>query len=185
MIRLLFALLIVLMLTPVRARAQPTLTTQGDVALFQGTRDWVDCYSYNCPTPRSSSDFDEVLFNFGAETEWNGDRFDLDGTGFFSGYWSPPDECRYGIVICPPGFLYDFMTVDCEDPNVGTSVHHFIWDRRCADMNGDGFVDGLDSDMFNNWFEEGKWGADLNHDRFVDGLDSDLFNLRFEGSGCE
>jgi hypothetical protein len=52
-----------------------------------------------------------------------------------------------------------------------------------ADFNGDGFVDGLDYDQFNNAFESGDRAADFNRDGFVDGLDYDQFNNAFE-AGC-
>jgi hypothetical protein len=52
-----------------------------------------------------------------------------------------------------------------------------------ADYNGDGFVDGIDYDMFNNDFEAGDPRADFNGDGFVDGIDYDQFNNAFEG-GC-
>jgi hypothetical protein len=49
-----------------------------------------------------------------------------------------------------------------------------------ADINGDGFVDGIDYDTFNNLFEAGSYLADYNHDCFVDGIDYDQFNNDFE-----
>jgi hypothetical protein len=52
-----------------------------------------------------------------------------------------------------------------------------------ADYNLDGFVDGIDSDSFNNDFEAGNMGADYNGDGFVDGIDYDRFNNDFE-AGC-
>jgi hypothetical protein len=52
-----------------------------------------------------------------------------------------------------------------------------------ADYNGDGFVDGIDYDLFNNDFEAGSMAADYNGDGFVDGIDYDLFNNDFE-AGC-
>jgi hypothetical protein len=52
-----------------------------------------------------------------------------------------------------------------------------------ADYNGDGFVDGIDYDQFNNDFEAGNIAADYNGDGFVDGIDYDQFNNDFE-AGC-
>jgi hypothetical protein len=52
-----------------------------------------------------------------------------------------------------------------------------------ADYNGDGFVDGIDYDLFNNDFEAGNIAADYNRDGFVDGIDYDQFNNDFE-AGC-
>jgi hypothetical protein len=57
-------------------------------------------------------------------------------------------------------------------------------EERCpADYNGDGFVDGIDYDNFNNDFEAGNAAADINGDGFVDGIDYDQFNNAFE-RGC-
>jgi hypothetical protein len=50
-----------------------------------------------------------------------------------------------------------------------------------ADFNLDGFVDGIDYDLFNNAFETGDLAADFNNDCFVDGIDYDRFNGAFEG----
>ncbi len=52
-----------------------------------------------------------------------------------------------------------------------------------GDYNHDGFIDGKDSDEFNNAFEAGDPNADLNNDGFIDGADSDLFTNRFN-LGC-
>ncbi len=52
-----------------------------------------------------------------------------------------------------------------------------------ADFNGDGFIDGIDYDQFNNAFEQGLPPSDVNGDGFVDGIDYDLFNAAFE-QGC-
>ena len=53
-----------------------------------------------------------------------------------------------------------------------------------ADYNGDGFVDGIDYDLFNNDFESTNPSrqiiADYNGDGFVDGIDYDNFNNDFE-----
>ena len=53
-----------------------------------------------------------------------------------------------------------------------------------ADYNGDGFVDGIDSDLFENDFESPdpvqQMRADINGDGFVDGIDYDMFNNDFE-----
>jgi probable HAF family extracellular repeat protein len=52
-----------------------------------------------------------------------------------------------------------------------------------ADYNSDGFIDGIDYDLFNNAFESGDMAADYNLDGFVDGIDYDQFNNDFE-AGC-
>lgn len=57
-----------------------------------------------------------------------------------------------------------------------------VWAGRC-DFNLDGFVNGIDSDLFHNLFEVGDQRADYNNDGFVDGLDSDLWNNAWESRG--
>lgn len=56
-----------------------------------------------------------------------------------------------------------------------------------ADYNHDGFLDGIDYDLFNNDYEnpdpEQQIRADYNGDGFVDGIDYDLFNNDF-AAGC-
>ena len=48
-----------------------------------------------------------------------------------------------------------------------------------ADWDGDGFVTGLDYDLFVTLFEQGE-GADFDGDGFITGLDFDLFVYAFE-----
>lgn len=52
--------------------------------------------------------------------------------------------------------------------------------RDPADINGDGFVNGLDYDLFAEWFESGGRRADFNLDGFVNALDYDAFAEEFE-----
>ncbi|MCC6229309.1 MAG: hypothetical protein IT432_08800 [Phycisphaerales bacterium] len=52
-----------------------------------------------------------------------------------------------------------------------------------SDINHDGFVNGLDYDLFADAFEGGLLAADYNGDGFVNGIDYDLFAEDFE-SGC-
>jgi len=52
-----------------------------------------------------------------------------------------------------------------------------------ADVNGDGFVNGDDYDVFAGEFDAGNSGADLNGDGFVNGDDYDYFAEHFE-AGC-
>ncbi|MBL8761895.1 MAG: hypothetical protein JNL50_11400 [Phycisphaerae bacterium] len=49
-----------------------------------------------------------------------------------------------------------------------------------ADVNGDGFVNGDDYDLFAEWFESANLLADFNHDGFVNGDDFDAFAEEFE-----
>ena len=52
-----------------------------------------------------------------------------------------------------------------------------------ADVNGDGFVDFFDYDLFVAFFESGDAKADYNADGFVDFFDYDGFVGGFE-TGC-
>ena len=52
-----------------------------------------------------------------------------------------------------------------------------------ADINGDGFINGDDYDMFASFFESGSLQADINNDGFVNGDDYDMFASAFE-AGC-
>jgi hypothetical protein len=51
-----------------------------------------------------------------------------------------------------------------------------------VDFNCDGFVDGIDYDLFMSAFESGDPSADFNGDGFVDGIDYDQFMNAFEGN---
>lgn len=52
-----------------------------------------------------------------------------------------------------------------------------------ADFDGDGFVSGVDFDLYVNAFESGDAAADFDGDGFVSGIDFDLFVAAFE-KGC-
>ncbi len=52
--------------------------------------------------------------------------------------------------------------------------------RDPADVNGDGFVNGDDYDLFAEWFDSADPRADFNHDGFVNGDDYDAFAEEFE-----
>lgn len=54
---------------------------------------------------------------------------------------------------------------------------------RAADFDGDGFVSGIDFDLYVAAFEAGDGSADFDSDGFVTGIDFDLFVLAFE-AGC-
>ncbi len=50
-----------------------------------------------------------------------------------------------------------------------------------ADVNLDGFIDGLDYDAFVQWTQAGDARADFNQDGFIDGLDYDAFMREWGG----
>lgn len=55
--------------------------------------------------------------------------------------------------------------------------------RNRADFDGDGFVTGVDFDLFVAAFEAGDLGADFDQDGFVTGIDFDLYVAAYE-AGC-
>ncbi len=52
-----------------------------------------------------------------------------------------------------------------------------------ADFDGDGFVTGVDFDLFVTAFESGDTRSDFDHDGFITGVDFDLYVQAFE-AGC-
>lgn len=56
-------------------------------------------------------------------------------------------------------------------------------DRRLQagqlDANADGFINGIDRDLFGEWFDVGNPLADYNGDEFVNGIDFDEFTQAF------
>ena len=85
----------------------------------------------------------------------------------FNGQWSALTAPNTGQSVGFPFLLLGTGFPDCP-----------------ADYNGDGFVDGIDYDNFNNDFEspdpQQQIRADYNRDGFVDGIDYDEFNNDFE-----
>jgi hypothetical protein len=60
---------------------------------------------------------------------------------------------------------------------------HYVGANCPSDFDGDGFITGLDFDLFVVAFEGGDMAADFDGDGFVTGLDFDLFVQAFE-AGC-
>ncbi len=58
------------------------------------------------------------------------------------------------------------------------------WCQGCGpDVDGNGFVNGNDYDLFSAWFEDSDPAADYNGDTFVNADDYDAFSYQFE-MGC-
>lgn len=92
-------------------------------------------------------------------------RWEFFGPGSepFDGLWSLP-----GILSEERVILYFFgRSIDCA-----------------ADFDGDGFVTGIDYDLFVTAFENGDMSADFDGDGFLTGIDFDRYVLAFE-EGCE
>jgi hypothetical protein len=77
---------------------------------------------------------------------------------------------------------------DCVVSNTCVSVTSnpatvTVEDCCAADFDGDGFVSGLDYDLFVQAFENGDLSADFDGDGFISGIDFDLYVAAFE-QGC-
>jgi ELWxxDGT repeat protein len=57
------------------------------------------------------------------------------------------------------------------------------FDQCRADFDGDGFITGVDFDLYVQAFEAGDMTADFDRDGFVTGVDFDLYVQAFE-AGC-
>lgn len=75
-----------------------------------------------------------------------------------------------------------------DQPDDGNGFVHFgvvelAGDDCPADFDGDGFVTGLDFDLFVGAYEAGDMAADFDGDGFITGIDFDLYVFAFE-AGC-
>lgn len=86
------------------------------------------------------------------------------------------------VAVGDGGTYTAMVTTDCGFVVSDGAALQVVFDCR-PDFNGDGFLDGIDSDQFNNAFEAGYESADYNEDGFVDGIDYDWFMNDFE-AGC-
>ena len=60
----------------------------------------------------------------------------------------------------------------------------FVYGNACpADFDGDGFITGIDYDLYVAAFEAGDMTADFDGDGFITGIDFDLYVFAFE-AGC-
>jgi acid phosphatase len=100
--------------------------------------------------------------------------------------WADAAAPNYGWVVIPSGGD-GWRWVSSDVGTVGDrpilEIVYELGPACPADYNHDGFVDGIDSDQFNNAFEAGSGAADFNGDGFVDGIDYDSFMNAFE-AGC-
>jgi hypothetical protein len=84
----------------------------------------------------------------------------------------PPDG------VFTPAECHSYVRDQCPWV-LGKSNAFFV--RRCrADLNTDGFVDGMDLDLFYSAINTGACAADFNGDCFMDGVDVDRFFNEFE-----
>jgi hypothetical protein len=137
----------------------------------------------------------------------NGDTFgnnnDLNGVYTFRDGFDPIPYSS-GNTVIPPGTygpvngqtvtrtipdIYGEWTFTVQDAAGGDFGHVGWWsitfnNVSCpADFDHDGFVTGLDFDLYVAAFEAGDMSADFDGDAFVTGLDFDLYVQAFE-AGC-
>jgi hypothetical protein len=80
---------------------------------------------------------------------------------------------------------YSYLFAICPDP-LG-ACNGFLVAGGCVgnpDFDGDGFVTGIDFDLFVQAFEAGDPAADYDGDGFITGIDFDIFVQEFESGAC-
>jgi probable HAF family extracellular repeat protein len=89
-----------------------------------------------------------------------------------------------GWVLTQASAINDAGLVAGSGQIQGRTLAFVIHTGACAaDFDGDGFVTGIDFDLFVGAFEAGDIGADFDGDGFITGIDFDLFVHAFE-AGC-
>lgn len=93
----------------------------------------------------------------------------------------------YGFASLNGGVPYmGTGAIDLTDPEVRAWVLDNVVPKieECAaDFDGDGFVTGLDFDLYVQAFDAGEPGADFDGDGFITGVDFDLYVHAYE-EGC-
>lgn len=92
---------------------------------------------------------------------------------------------NYGFASLNDGVPYmGTGAIDLTDPDVRAWVLDKMVPAQCpADFDQDGFVSGLDFDLYVQAFEAGEADADFDEDGFVTGLDFDSYVRAFD-AGC-
>ncbi|MCC6971713.1 MAG: hypothetical protein IT434_15990 [Phycisphaerales bacterium] len=123
-------------------------------------------------------------------TSWSAVESVAAGSAEASGGWYAKQFQLSSILPLTATMKVRFIARDTAfDNNVEAGVDAFmILTPDCgggcdADVNGDGFVNGDDYDVFAGEFDAGSSAADLNGDGFVNGDDYDFFAEHFE-AGC-
>ncbi len=95
------------------------------------------------------------------------------------------DQVSYSIVAVGAADvgLYDCVVSNACGGVVSTAAMLTIGDCCLADFDGNGFLNGLDFDLFVAAFESGDLSADFDGNDFVNGVDFDLYVAAFE-AGC-
>lgn len=91
-----------------------------------------------------------------------------------------PPPATYKRIL--PG-RYTFTSSSSTSTNGSASFWLVLEDPCPVDRDNDGFVTGVDFDLFVGVFEDGGESADFDHDGFVTGIDFDEFVAAFE-LGC-
>lgn len=83
------------------------------------------------------------------------------------------------FTTATPGYFYGFTNFNYSVDNV--SIRPV--ESCAADFDGDGFVTGIDFDLYVIAFEGGDMAADFDGDGFLTGIDFDLYVAAYE-AGC-
>ena len=101
----------------------------------------------------------------------------------------PVFDCEAEGFVSPVGcdgqtYFYEFRLTVSDPACLSTTRSVFLFPQCClADYDLDGFVTGLDFDLYVGDFENGRPGADFDRDGFVTGTDFDRFVQAYE-LGC-
>lgn len=127
------------------------------------------------------------------EMSWNtingGGGWSISGNIALGGTIGQPDAgyMSAGNVEMFGGFWYGAAFLPQGDCDTDEDDHDGLTDgagSQCpVDLDADGFVTGIDFDLFVQAFEAGDFASDYDQDGFVTGVDFDLFVQEFE-AGC-
>ena len=99
------------------------------------------------------------------------------------------DPCQPATITMnlAAGSYYGFVGTDAfSGLGCGLGYRVTLLAEKCqcpADFDGDGFITGIDYDLYVQAFEAGDGSADFDGDGFITGIDFDLYVLAYE-SGC-
>ena len=101
--------------------------------------------------------------------------------------WLDKPASNFGIILLADettnGNAKRFDSREHPNPGVRPSLRVTFVPRCPADFDGDGFVSGIDFDLYVQAFEAGASSADFDGDGFITGIDFDQYAQAFE-AGC-
>jgi hypothetical protein len=121
----------------------------------------------------------------GLEYQWYRDGQALsDGPTAWNSVISGSNQSVLTIELIGAPDTGDYACVVSNECGSVTSESAVLTSNCCpADFDGDGFVTGVDFDLYVQAFESGDASADFDHDGFVTGVDFDEYVVAF-GTGC-